>query len=1485
MSRLLPIVLVLWLAGLCPVAAAQSATPWVELSRVRNAPADLADAVWFEPPSATMLELVVEADTTPQVWRVELDGEGRAVARVAQRPSDEGDGHYLLWTSPAPAAPLAVVVPGGGSVHAYVPDSRFSQRSVVQHEQALWRSVRRDTDVPPTTAPTGETYDLTRTLARVRDQLTETSRQQRKDGLLDLIRLRRAETLLRGTPYMPRAGRPAGQPRRLDGQPVELDLIGPGVAVLNVQVTSPEDRGPIAFDLIIDGGETGRQRIASSVLCAGEDGRCSPRQFQLTVPPGRQAWSVSLEGADGELQVRSYRLRPVFPRTRGGALTSDLDEIWQLGAGEPERVVMEALGSGDYEDAEAAILTWLEQEPDDPDAQMALGHLQARGGTSGALPAAWQLLERSIRDHDLAGPGPAQGKQRWAARQAWLQGAYQSAGVLAPEKTMELVVGLRPDDGLASASGEGWYRGGVRALLPVDEEVPVAVPSDGSAASWTTVRWLGVNTTGRPAVIAITVDDQPPLRVLLQGERTPFRLALAPGSHRIRWQAPAGVGDGLALGADRWVEQPGGPWGTDFPALRVLPFVRLEPGQTSGEFQLPAGVESHHVRLEARWEGNGEQQLEADDGRGVRQLSLAPADQVPVMGADADGGGGVKELALGAATFDVLGEGLTVRNGGDEGVVWLRLLLRQPRDNPRSQEPVGAEAHTTQDRRLDLERLRALSSAIAAAESPAEQARSLLERAELLAAAGLEAYAQRDCQRICQHRDPGDELVIRAHELETEGFAIRDHRRIWINGARDTAALALDPPAAAGSGPAAWLETLPPGDPAQLLAADDLSALVDLDPFSVAIHRELALRAAASAVLSPDAALLALVHADAVLAAYQDPRMATIRWQAMDATHSQVIGAARSSADRVRLTDAWQAPVLDAAQQAREAMLAGPLGGAHQLLAAGSRWTVYPGMDAGHELSLKVLCDDLRALPVGAPAGCPLQIQVDDGDIQRWVVPTGEAAHRDVRVPDGGRLTIHHEEGGQSRYAALQLSTSDGGWTVPSRSAWFHLATPGAAVEHGVCGPTMLVVEASPAFGGARPPHLEVRVDGELRETVGWLSMSGNVSGDGDERYDAAARLEVPLFASGPHQIDLVAVDGPVAVRVSRREANRTMLPRAPVPPAPLPIATPLVEAVSIPAPDARPVAALRQHWPAPSPGGTLDSRVHLWNRSSLDQEPVDERSLYLELAVTHRLRLGRAAGAPADSWLAGGGLVRAGTPYEPAGGWNLSTYHRIPTIGLRLSGRFSGLVQGSPAGAVAASTLSLRLDRPVRLGAWTLVPHLRARGFFQPSEERREQAGETYLELSSSYRTAHPFALSAGADLLARPWVNGEWLLGLRAVSNADVKSLDLVGGRTELRLYPRPVGVALAFDLSRRLQDDWRTEAWWRAEGSVEAWVDLGPPALWIRPGVQLSYLVKPSRLELTVGVAITPGRRGVEQMAPPELLFEDIRQPEFVDGRWRR
>jgi len=357
-------------------------------------------------------------------------------------------------------------------------------------------------------------------------------------------------------------------------------------------------------------------------------------------------------------------------------------------------------------------------------------------------------------------------------------------------------------------------------------------------------------------------------------------------------------------------------------------------------------------------------------------------------------------------------------------------------------------------------------------------------------------------------------------------------------------------------------------------------------------------------------------------------------------------------------------------------------------------------------------------------------------------------------------------------------------------------------------------------------------------------------------------------------EFEVRTADGRVAVRVTQRTADQVVVPRPDDSLEPQPEFEEPAQHGSDPG------------WTRVEPGarlprprfGTVDAGAHLWQRWTADEERGNRRYLYGEIEARHRVGLSRR------TWLSGGLLARIGAG-APTVGVRLAATQRIPVVDLRLQGRLQGLAQQGEGAVHTALALRFRLDRLLRLGPDViLVPSLVVRGDLQPPSDAAWGDDPADPEIGSSYRRSHPFGLGAGVDLNWRPWVNGEWAVGVRARSNPDL-SVDHVGARAEFRLYPRPLGLALRGDLSRRVADDWRRTAWWRTELTLRVWVDLGPPSLWIRPEVRVAYLVDPGRLGLTLGVSITPGRRAITHFAPTELLFEDLRAPELREGRWRR
>ncbi len=410
-------------------------------------------------------------------------------------------------------------------------------------------------------------------------------------------------------------------------------------------------------------------------------------------------------------------------------------------------------------------------------------------------------------------------------------------------------------------------------------------------------------------------------------------------------------------------------------------------------------------------------------------------------------------------------------------------------------------------------------------------------------------------------------------------------------------------------------------------------------------------------------------------------------------------------------------------------------------------------------------------------------------------------------------------------------------------------------------------------LGPERPlPRSEIRVDGQLRATLGGGSAQASTHTDQGVAYGPVEQADLSVEGDGVHRIEIQGLEGAVAVRVTRRMAGERVLPALP---SDTLAGGDRVAGAMVGAAGSH-VAVL----PRPSAGGTVELRAMVRDRWSVDFEPVDERNVFVELEGVHRVRAAKGL------WLRGGVFGRIRFASTPSAGLRLGIHQRIRPAGLRWGGQLTGLVQSTALGTRGALGGRLRIDRPVRLGFQvTLVPHLDLRGYLQPRDELDAFAGEADLEIASRYRREHPFGLGAGAELLWRPWVEAELLLAGRVQSNADPATVDSAGGRVELRVYPRPLGITLRYDLDRRMADAHRDAGWWRSELALEAWADLGPAQTWIRPEIRLAYLFDPSRLEVSAGVALIPGRRALDHVAPPELLFEDVRGPAWVEGGWRR
>ncbi len=1479
---LITLLLALWVtqpgAALATEADRASTAVWTELAPVPALSADPDGATWISTPSASTLELQLQPGAEAEFWRVEVDHYGGVHSRVELIPEALGDGRHLLWTGPAPRAYLAVT-PAAGAVQAWLLEPGDDSAAVSRIERRLWRWAASADEAPPALPAVDGSAALVEDLVG-RAAAGRSNPASLRRALLD----QRLLLFDPPTAHLSRGRTPASQDEQLidDGGTVGLSTRGPSLLVLDAIPSLASGPGPVAvhLDLTVE-DEAGRPlaRLPTSGMAWPDDpaGPRAPRRtLELPTPPGERALLARIDGAAVLLRARLYRVRPRFPdlpdALRWQALGRRIGDKTTSDRG--SRPAHDALAEGRFADAQDLALDILAADPGDLDALKILGWAQARVPAIGDVPAL-PSLEAAVREQDLGGPYPADDDTRQALRDTWLHAtAYLTRGIRSPELRGEVVQALPPRNALAEPDDEGRHRPSVYSFLPPGERISVALDEGSDPALWTVVQGIGLNLSGRPAAAALQVDDHAAERIVLAGPVTRFRIALAPGTHRMLLSLPRGHKGRIAVATDLPLAAAvAGRWDGDHPHLRTALATPIEPGAGGATFGLPsAAVGPTHLRVEAWWEGDEPQDLVLESAEGPRRIRIHPTDAPPaVLMSDGDAVPGTP-LATSEATVDlgIDAEWVRLRRDGGGSPLWARVAIRGPRHHLIAPEAQGTPP-IMEPAPADLERL---SAALAIATDPVERARLHAARAELLLGMNLPGYARRD---IDQARRAGD-TNAGLERLEAAARSVGGPHRTRVHAPPRGPVLPLDVPAAAGPGEAAWLGDLPADDPARLIAGGELDKALAVSPHDAAIHAALAADSLDRAAEDPEAALLALLHASAARAVVEDAETARIAQRATLATRPDHLGTAEESPDRILLGGPIPPPdpQADPARWARWTMLGAPLPHVDQLLAAGTRWVVQPDRGAPSELALEVVCDDLRQPREGDGTFCHLTIAQGEAEPETWAVPTGRVERRPLSFPADSSLAISLAHEGHARYAALALVGPEEGWRIADRRAWFHVAQPDERVCYQVAGPTRLLIEAAPR-SGAGPIRLEV-LDGETpllsRE---WPSVPRAMITDQDVAYGAVDNASIDLFATGPRDLVLRTGGGAVAVRVTRRVASEVVLPP---PPASVDAGIPADPRMERPVDSAVSEGALRL--PRPAAGGTLDASVSFWDRWSADLEKSDQRYQYVQVDALHRVGLRRTG----NTWFHGGGMARIGFTAGPSFGLRLGAYHRWPAAGLRLGGKAQGLIQTTDQGTFGALALRARLDRPTRLAPdLTLVPHLQLRGYVQPRIELQWFARRLDMELASSYRRAHPIGLGVGTDLVWRPWVDGAFVLTVGAMTNPELPVLDNAGGQLEFRLYPRPVGLSARVHLSHRFADSWRPEGWWRAELAVGAWADLGPPDLWVRPAVHLSYLLDPARLEATIGLSITPGRRAATHFAPTDLRLSDLRSPVAIDGHWTR
>jgi hypothetical protein len=1479
-----------------PPAGADTGAIWQELVP-QGAAEELDDATWFAPPPASVLLLELDVDEVPLIWRVDRARDSQPASMLEQIPHALGAGQFLVWIAPSPQADWAVV--SGGRTRAWTLRANDDPRALRDYERALWRWASSSGSDPPPAPAVAGARPLRSALLDARDGLLQDAEPT---GAL------RAE-LLRLRPLAPGARWPwAAWDRPLrptatlgrDQAGRSFTTTRPGLLRLRTWAVGEPDTPTVPIGLYVERsggfGPGGPAAELTSSGRVGDDGRSASRDLELLAPPGYQMWNVWPRAPGHEIEARMQRPRPSFPHAadhrrmvhlarqgpgveRARRAEEAIDEAFAWAHHLGGRTAHNGTTAQDHVDEVAAsIRSGLRR--DEPWALMGLARLQSRLAPPEGDPPALPALEHAILRRDLAGDLPAGQDLRDAARDAWLQASSYVFRDVQPPPGAELVhASLRVGHGLAVPAADGHHRPGVYSFLPPGEEVALTVRSHPHRPErWAVLQFLGLDLDERSAVVTLTVDGGEPLQVVLSETWTPFRIALEPGVRLLQLDLPEGGAERVGVALDLPVEAAAGPFGAALPHLRWMRAVRLAGAETSGRFELPSAGGPAHLRVDAWWIGDEPREVVLTTEEGRRRAVLFPSSTAPAL----IGVEGAQRLSAGSVAVDLDGDvgWLTVTSLDEQASpLWLRVASRQA--VPRAAQCEGEVLDAGGEPELTGGDLAGQTrQLIAAAGDPAAEFDARLSRAARLLELGLTGYARRDIEAARAQLDPEDfEGLAAVESLARRVLSLGDSRHVVVESPPDRVdLLPLDLPAAAGHGRAGWLDEFAADAPAALVSAGRLHDLVPDERTAAAVQLALADEARGEAMRDPAAAVRALAHAAAAREVVDDPRAARITHEAAVATRTDVLVTAASSPDRVVLRGPLTPPdpQTEPYGWARWTLLGAPLQQVDRVIGAGTRWVLDPGPGAPGQVTVEALCDDLRVPGPAVPDICHVEVRVGDREARPWSVPRGEVSTLTLDWRRGEPLEIELASEGHGRYMAVGLVAP--GWRVPDRRALFHVATPDEAVRYRVVGPTRLAIEVAARCGEAGEVGVQVLDGAEVVRSERWHGPRAELVADRGESYGDSRTIRVSLHEPGVHELELRADGAPVAVRVAQRLPAELILPPPPAV-AEMKPDDAVRRDVSSPWREPR-VIDRATRLPRPSPAGTVDASLAWRTRVSVDDEPDDVRLQYLEITAGHRLRVARS------TWLRGGPLVRLWGQASPSAGLALDASHRFHPVELRLRGRARGLVQRVEGRTRGAMSLDLRVDRPTRLATGlVLLPHLRVRGYVQPEEDLRWSDGSADPAIASDYRQAHPFGLGVGVDLLARPWVDGEFAVGLRAMSNSNVGTVDHAGGHGEFRLYPRPVGLAVGMDLSRRFADDGRAEAWWRAELDVRVWADLGPPSLWIRPDLSLSWLFDPGRLQATVGVTVTPGRRALVHHAPEELLFEDLREPSLIRGRWRR
>ena len=1271
-------------------------------------------------------------------------------------------------------------------------------------------------------------------------------------------------TLERGGPWLPRVGHglaPDRDVRLAEGERLALDATGPAMLVLDVRPDVGPDAtpGPLPFELIVEGPDGAPlHRLPSAVLVPEvlpPEG-LARRRFTMPLGPGEGGWSLRAEGAPLWVEQRSYGPRSRFPHPPDrvdGELT------------QPQPAVAEAhqaAREGRWELAAALLAPALDDDVSDPATLALLAQVQGRTPWDTARGDALPRAEAALVG---AGPGDTAEALRSVALDAWRSGTGWSALRVTPlSDAVPLAQALPADNGMVAERRGGRHVPWVASFLPTGREVRLDVPADVDAPQrWAVVRFLALSTGGRPAAMSLSVDGGEPARVLVDRGVVPFRMALPPGPRVLRFDLPPGAEGRLFVASDLPVSERGeGPWGPQYPHLWRTRALALSERGAEAEVMLTDEHGPTHLRIEAWWDPalGDRRELQVLTVGGRRRLTVwargKPPPMLPeeaVVALPAAGG-------LASAHFDEALGSAVVRLLDDRGPIWLRLATRGPRPALQpAAAPVASGAPPPTGPALGLVQWTERVRAARAAQDAGAEARARAGRAGAFLGADLPAYALGDLRRANALVSADAPLRQRlARQIERAARATGPDY-VEVLGARPPP-LALDVAAAGGRGGPLWLDEAAPGSALASLAAGDLAGALRSSDQILPLHRALALEALHCARRDADAALLARLHAAAALEVAQDREAAGALREASRATRSQSLGPPRAGGDRItlRLPPPTPDALDDPEGAARYAVLSAGLERVDRSLPAGTAWVVRLPEDAPAELRCRARCVDLAAPQPGAPPDCRVESRVEGQEPQVHVVPPG--AVMDVVLPavPGGRLELKVPRGGAGRWAAFELGGA--AWRPPGTERRFWVAWPGEPVQWALRGPTDLRLQVAPRVGEAAA--LRVLLDGAVVAERRWDVVDEALRSDQGVAYGAPEELTLRLWTEATSRLELEVEGGAVAIRLSRRLPSSLVLP--PDEEVAWAELSPGVDASSGFAGGAE-----LGRRPLPSPGGALEVRAALRVVQSVDDDVLAQGATVLEQAAAHRLRFGEA-----DSYGAVGAAARAWIEGLPSGVLWLSTWHRLPVVGLRISARTAMEIQRAAGVDLASWTSRLRLDRPVGLGRhlW-LIPAFTLRSSLQLADGPFPQDEPLAPALASTWRQTHPWGMAGAVDLYARPWANAAILAGLRLASNSD-GSPEAGRVAAELRQQWGPLGFVVGASLKQRFIDRDRASQVFVGRLSGRLWGDLEPPGLRLQPQLELAWLPGYGRGELVLSLTAWLGARPLHHLAPNELLFEELR-----------